>query len=294
MTTPDKCHRLLHMMGFSVGEVAFDLPDGRREWQVDASRDGQTVLAKALTQQAAWESVTRMVGRLIRRGVLLIAILIVAGCGPSASEQAEDIVSQGMLRHKVGDPANAVKCYTFALEVDPTSADAHIWRAMAYDDLGKMAEKKADLEQAKALLGEAINRHPKDTKLYVTRAEAYSLEGDTEAALADCNRAVELDPTDADMFEGRAAIYMLRGDLDKALADLTEAIRLGPFKAEYYMARGEVWRRMGKPDKAEADFAVAEKAGGLTGESVEPLRWGMGTEDGGPNHPSSGDESTKP
>jgi hypothetical protein len=79
MTTLDKCHRLLQLMGFSVGEAAFDLPDGRREWQVDASRDGHTVLAKAPTQQGAWESVTRMVGRLIRRGVLLIAILLVAG-----------------------------------------------------------------------------------------------------------------------------------------------------------------------------------------------------------------------
>ena len=42
MTTTDQCHRLLHRLGFSVGEVAFRTPNGPWECQVDATRGGET------------------------------------------------------------------------------------------------------------------------------------------------------------------------------------------------------------------------------------------------------------
>ena len=261
MITPDKCRRLLHMLGFSVGEAAFDLPSGRREWQVDASRDGHTVLAKATTQSQAWEHVTRMVGRLIRSGVLVISILLVGGCGPPASQQSTDLVTQGMLRHRAGDPAGAIKCFDLALEINPQSADAHVWRAVAHESMGNEALKKADLNEAKTLLDETIKKNPQESRWYVTRAQVHSIEGDTEAALTDCSRAVELAPTDPDVFEGRAAIHVLRGDLAKAVDDLTEAIQLAPFSTDLYQTRESIWQRMGETEKAEVDFARAKETG---------------------------------
>ncbi len=55
-------HRLLHHFGWSVGETAFRLPNGSRFWQVDATRDGQVVIAAAHSQAMAWRECCRMAG----------------------------------------------------------------------------------------------------------------------------------------------------------------------------------------------------------------------------------------
>ncbi len=47
----DLSHRLLHYLGWSVGEGRFKLPNGSRYWQVDASPDGQVVMGRGRTPQ---------------------------------------------------------------------------------------------------------------------------------------------------------------------------------------------------------------------------------------------------
>lgn len=88
--TSDKCLHYLHLLGFSAGEVAFDYPGGRREWHVDASRAGHTILAKAPTQQHAWNMALGMVGRLIRQGVVVLAVLLCTGCGAPIGQDGTD------------------------------------------------------------------------------------------------------------------------------------------------------------------------------------------------------------
>jgi hypothetical protein len=49
----DLAHGLLHRLGWLVGEARFKLPSGPRSWQVDASRDGQMIIASAYSQAMA-------------------------------------------------------------------------------------------------------------------------------------------------------------------------------------------------------------------------------------------------
>jgi hypothetical protein len=65
----DLAHRLLHALGWSVGETAFKLPGGSRHWQVDASRDGQVIIATAHSQAKAWWECCRMAGAVERDAV---------------------------------------------------------------------------------------------------------------------------------------------------------------------------------------------------------------------------------
>jgi hypothetical protein len=58
----DLCHRLLHRLGWSVGETRFELPNRSRYWQVDASRDGQVIIASAYSQAMAWWECCRLAG----------------------------------------------------------------------------------------------------------------------------------------------------------------------------------------------------------------------------------------
>ena len=62
---PDKCQRLIHLMGFSVGETSWRRPDGSGYWQVDASDGEHTILATGDTQRQAWQLACRMVGRVV-------------------------------------------------------------------------------------------------------------------------------------------------------------------------------------------------------------------------------------
>jgi hypothetical protein len=64
----DLCHRLLHHLGWSVGEARFRRPDGTHYWQVDASRDGHTIMASAASQAMAWWECCRMAGKVERGG----------------------------------------------------------------------------------------------------------------------------------------------------------------------------------------------------------------------------------
>ena len=61
LATPEQCQHLLHRFGWSPGETAWRYPDGRRYWQVDASRAGHVILATGPTQAWAWALAVRMV-----------------------------------------------------------------------------------------------------------------------------------------------------------------------------------------------------------------------------------------
>jgi hypothetical protein len=66
---PDKAHHLLHLLGWSTGEAAFSRPNGSGFCQVDASRDGQVIVAAGATQSEAWVPALRMAGKPQRAGV---------------------------------------------------------------------------------------------------------------------------------------------------------------------------------------------------------------------------------
>ena len=58
----DLAHNLLHRLCWSVGEAGFKLPNGSRYWQVDASKEGQVILATADSQGKAWWECLRLAG----------------------------------------------------------------------------------------------------------------------------------------------------------------------------------------------------------------------------------------
>jgi predicted component of type VI protein secretion system len=48
------CDRWLDQLGWSVAGLACRHPDGSGDWQLDAIRDGHTIVARAATQTDAW------------------------------------------------------------------------------------------------------------------------------------------------------------------------------------------------------------------------------------------------
>jgi hypothetical protein len=54
MNSADDCFEALHRAGWSLGEVALKLPDGRHVWYVNGTRGENVIRAQHPTQADAW------------------------------------------------------------------------------------------------------------------------------------------------------------------------------------------------------------------------------------------------
>ena len=64
----DLARRLLQLLGWSVGEACFTLPNGSCYWQVDATRGGHLIVVTADSQAEAWWECCRQAGVVQRDG----------------------------------------------------------------------------------------------------------------------------------------------------------------------------------------------------------------------------------
>lgn len=117
---------------------------------------------------------------------LLLALLVLAGCGAAAVDWQEQY-DLGIRYLSEQNYSEAILAFTAAIEVDPNRQELYIGRAQAYVASGETEENLA-------------------------------------AALADYEKAKELGYTDADLWLGLADIYIRQGDYDKALKILKEGL----------------------------------------------------------------------
>lgn len=83
-------------------------------------------------------------------------------------------------------------------------------------------------DRAIAVMTQAMNLDPGNTKLLRDRASFYYLQGQYDKALADSNRVVEMTPKHAGSVGGRGLIQYARRDYKAAIEDYNRAITLRP------------------------------------------------------------------
>lgn len=122
-----------------------------------------------------------------------LASLIESAPKPSASNQreaAEKFKNEGNDFIVKKKPAEAVNCYTQAIELDPTNAVYYCNRAAAYAMLN---EHFKVVEDAK----ESIELNPSYSKAYNRLGKAYLALGEPDEAVIAFEKAAELEPKDA-------------------------------------------------------------------------------------------------
>ena len=62
--TVDRAQHFIRLLGWSSGDVA----DTEGTWQVICMRDGETIIARAKSQRAAWNLALELVGKVQRGG----------------------------------------------------------------------------------------------------------------------------------------------------------------------------------------------------------------------------------
>lgn len=172
----------------------------------------------------------------------------------------------GTAQYRSGEFELAERSFARALELQPSSAEAHQNRGRMYVGQGRWQEAAAEFEAAARLrpglpedrlllaqtlqtLGESaraetiardllveLPRHPAPLIVLAVGAEA---RGDSLSALSWLERALELDPRYALAWSHKARLLLQRGDGRAALSAFRNALDLDPsdFEALYELAR---------------------------------------------------------
>ena len=159
---------------------------------------------------------------------------------------------------------------------------------------GSVAEEAGLYDQALALLNEAAQRHPDDSRVYSERGLVYAQMGQDELAIADLTKALALKETAMDynnrgecyrhlkrfdlakkdydqsvrlatddsdklaVYDSLGQLAMDQGDYPRAVQYLTQALAVKPYE-DGYKLRSQVWRKLGDTKKADQDEAAAQE-----------------------------------
>lgn len=184
---------------------------------------------------------------------LLVALFFVTGCYTTYESWA---LHSGAYQWRVGNYKEAIRLLEDLLKHHPQNADAHMWLAWAYEDLGdfkKASEyysKALELDPRYAYVYEVgsnkiesadIRRGWRELDSGLNRSGDYA-KRDSDQAIASFNLALEKNPRSAEAYVGLASLWANKKDYEKAIKYLSKAIEIDP-KAGYFFSRGEVWRQ---------------------------------------------------
>jgi tetratricopeptide (TPR) repeat protein len=94
--------------------------------------------------------------------------------------------------------------------------------------LGLAQWEKGDFDEAIVSLTKAIQKHPGETNLLVTRGLVYYDQNDLDRAVADFTSVLQHDKNNSRALCGRARAYYEQGKLDKAMNDVTHVLVMHP------------------------------------------------------------------
>lgn len=141
-------------------------------------------------------------------------------------QTAEDNLNLGNLTFYFRDnnnepnPADAIKYYSKAIELDPNYAEAYLARAKAKSSI-------QDLSGAMIDLNEALSLEPNNSDAFTERGNVKQMVGNITGALDDYKKAIQLNPKNAHTFEMRALLWKFQGKITLACNDYFSAFDLG-------------------------------------------------------------------
>ncbi len=153
---------------------------------------------------------------------------------------------------------NAVKSYSRALELDPSSTEASVGLGMAQSAAGMPTEAQRTLEAG-------IARFPRDAMHYqalgvVLLQLSESGEADPTRARAMFEAALKINPALAESHYQLGNLALQKGDLNAAKEHLQLAEKSAPDDSRIHFAMSRLYRREGNTAAAQQEMAAFQKA----------------------------------
>jgi tetratricopeptide (TPR) repeat protein len=114
-----------------------------------------------------------------------------------------------------------------------------------------------DGEEKKRILGEAMERFPRDKSLFIMAGKIKLMENDLVGAARDFEMAVELNPEDPDAHYQKAEAYYELGQFETASDDYDKSIQLQPINPHAYYSKGNALFYMDEEDEAATSYSIA-------------------------------------
>jgi TolB-like protein/Tfp pilus assembly protein PilF len=144
--------------------------------------------------------------------------------------------------------------YQRAISLDPRSATAHHWYAVAcLVQLGRLDDALDEM-----LLAQTLD--PVSTIISRDTARVFFYRREFEAALEQCDRTIERDPYFSGTYWMLGLVQEQLGDLDEAAAAFQRGIQLVPDSRMLRGALGRVFALSGKPSKAKQIIREIEES----------------------------------
>jgi len=133
---------------------------------------------------------------------------------------ATDYYRRGLARKDLGDKTGAIRDFTKAISLDPTLAEAYLYRAVTYKYLHDSSRPQKEIKD----YTKAIQLDSSLAEAYYYRGRAYKNSGNTQKALKDLDQAITLNPR-------LVGAYLYRGlysGLEKQVSNYLEVVRINP------------------------------------------------------------------
>jgi tetratricopeptide (TPR) repeat protein len=161
------------------------------------------------------------------------------------------LVARGNAYLQLGDFQTARESFDAALTIDPTCGECLHYLGMYFTEV----ERNFDVAISDLTL--AIEADPMNSRIFSSRAIAYSMTGQLDSAIEDFKKAIELDPTSEQAYYNLAALYATVGSYGSAAETYTTLRSVHPntdFGHGALLYRAQVYVAMGDYEQAAADL----------------------------------------
>lgn len=156
----------------------------------------------------------------------------------------------------------AVKAFEQAVNLDPTSAEAHLHLALAHDAIDNEEEGEKHYKESIKLYQKITAKNPQDAAAYYNLGRAYDKINDDQKAEKSLRQAVKLNAEDTQYRYEYGAILVKLAQYTEAIRELKKSLELDPenTRAEELLGRAEAGEIRVKDAQAKNKKAAQEQA----------------------------------
>ena len=156
---------------------------------------------------------------------------------------------RGVIAVSQYDWTAALDAFQAAVERDPESGSARLWRAKVLAELGRFEAAEQDLKLLQQLL-------PGWWEGWYTHGLILQGQGQFDAAREQFDAALRCRPGHPTVLLARAELMLQRGELEQAIADCNQALLQGDERPELFWLRAQALMQRGRPDEAISDLEL--------------------------------------